>query len=86
VRNVNLARLQEKALSDAQTGHLNLATTRLERIATRLFEMGEPELANTVLSESEQIRRSHTISEKGKKAVKYGTRSLVDPKHGGMMR
>ncbi|MBN1440701.1 MAG: VWA domain-containing protein [Anaerolineales bacterium] len=83
VRNVNLARLQEKALADAQTGHLNLAKTRLERIATRLFEMGEPDLANTVLSESSQLRRTHAISEKGKKAVKYGTRSLVDPKHGG---
>jgi Ca-activated chloride channel family protein len=86
VRNVNLARLQEKALTDAQTGHLNLATTRLERIATRLFEMGEPDLANTVLSESSQLRRTHSISEKGKKAVKYGTRGLVDPKHGGRLR
>jgi Ca-activated chloride channel family protein len=86
VRNVNLARLQEKALNDAQTGHLNLATTRLERIATRLFEMGEPELANTVLSESSMLRSSHTFSEKGRKAVKYGTRSLVDPKHGGRPR
>ncbi|MFN2297686.1 MAG: vWA domain-containing protein [Anaerolineales bacterium] len=86
VRNVNLARLQEKALADAQTGHLNLATTRLERLATRLFEMGEPDLANTVLSESSQLRRSHSFSEKGKKTVKYGTRSLVDPKHGGALR
>jgi Ca-activated chloride channel family protein len=84
VRNVNLARLQEKALADAQTGRLNLATTRLERLATRLFEMGEPDLANTVLSESAQLRRSRSFSEKGKKAVKYGTRSLVDPKHAGM--
>jgi Ca-activated chloride channel family protein len=83
VRNVTLARLDEKALSDAQTGHLNLATTRLERLATRLFEMGEPDLANTVLSESATLRRSHSFSEKGKKAVKYGTRGLVDPKHGG---
>jgi Ca-activated chloride channel family protein len=86
VRNVNLARLQEKALADAQTGHLNLATTRLERLATRLFEMGEPDLANTVLSESSQLRRSHSFSEKGKKTVKYGTRGLVDPKHGGRLR
>jgi Ca-activated chloride channel family protein len=86
VRNVNLARLQEKALSDAQTGHLNLATTRLERLATRLFEMGEPELANTVLSESSQLRRSHSLTEKGKKAVKYGTRSLIDPRHGARPR
>jgi Ca-activated chloride channel family protein len=83
VRNVTLARLEEKAVGDAQTGHLNLATTRLERLATRLFEMGEPDLANTVLSESTTLRRTHSFSEKGKKEVKYGTRGLVDPKHGG---
>jgi Ca-activated chloride channel family protein len=83
VRNVTLARLDEKALLDAQTGHLNLATTRLERLATRLFEMGEPDLANTVLSESATLKRSHSFSEKGKKGIKYGTRGLVDPKHGG---
>jgi Ca-activated chloride channel family protein len=86
VRNVNLARLQEKALNDAQTGHVNIATTRLERIATRLFEMGEPDLANMVLSESTQLRSNHAFSEKGKKAVKYGTRSLVDPKHGDRLK
>jgi Ca-activated chloride channel family protein len=83
VRNVTLAKLEEKALLDAQTGHLNLATTRMDRLATRLFEMGEPDLANTVLSESSALHRSHAFSEKGKKAVKYGTRGLVDPKHGG---
>jgi Ca-activated chloride channel family protein len=83
VRTVTLARLEERARSDAQNGHLNLATTRLEHLATRLFEMGEPELADTVLSESAVLRRTHTFSEKGKKAVKYGTRNLVDPKYAG---
>jgi Ca-activated chloride channel homolog len=86
VRTVTLARLEEKARSDAQNGHLNLATTRLEHLATRLFEMGEPELADTVLSESAVLRRTHTLSEKGKKAVKYGTRNLVDPKYSGKLK
>jgi Ca-activated chloride channel family protein len=78
VRNVTLACLEEKALADAQTGHLGLATLQLERLATRLFEMGEGALANTVLAESSQLRRTHQFTEKGKKAVKYGTRGLVD--------
>lgn len=84
VRNVTLARLEEKALADAQTGHLNMATTQLERLATRLFEMGEAELANTVLAESSTLRRTHQFTEKGKKAVKYGTRGLVDPGRMGL--
>jgi Ca-activated chloride channel family protein len=78
VRNVTLARLEEKALADAQTGHLGLATMQLERLATRLFEMGEGNLADTVLAESSQLRRTHQFTEKGKKAVKYGTRGLID--------
>jgi Ca-activated chloride channel family protein len=86
VRSVTLARLEEKARSDAQTGHLNLATTRLEHLATRLFEMGEPELADTVLGESAALRRTHTLSERGKKVVKYGTRNLVDPKYSGKLK
>jgi Ca-activated chloride channel homolog len=73
-----LARLEEKALADAQSGLVNMATTQMERLATRLFEMGESDLANTVLAESNQLRRTHQFTEKGKKAVKYGTRSLVD--------
>jgi Ca-activated chloride channel homolog len=78
VRNVTLARLQEKAAIDAQEGRVLSATSRLNRLATRLLEMGEDELAQAVRSESASLTKTQHLTERGKKVVKYGTRNLMN--------
>jgi Ca-activated chloride channel homolog len=78
VRNVTLARLEEKASTDAQGGHLQSATSRLDRLATRLLEIGEVDLAQAVLSENATLSHTSRLSDREKKVVKYGTRDLLN--------
>jgi Ca-activated chloride channel family protein len=80
VRNVTLARMQEKATADAQEGRVLSATSRLDQLATRLLEMGEDELAQAVRSESASLTKTQHLTERGKKVVKYGTRNLMNAK------
>jgi Ca-activated chloride channel homolog len=78
VRNVTLARLEEKASNDAQGGRVQSATSRLDRLATRLLEIGETDLAQAVLTESATLTHTNRISDRDKKVVKYGTRDLLN--------
>jgi Ca-activated chloride channel homolog len=78
VRNVTLARLEEKASKNVQDGQVQLATSRLNRLATRLIEIGEDELAQAVVAESNTLSHTRRLSDRGKKVVKYGTRNLLN--------
>lgn len=77
---LTLYRMQEKAREDFQKGDVKKATQRLERLAGRLLAAGDPQLVRVVREEIRQLQDSHTLSEDGQKAIKFGTRSLISPK------
>jgi Ca-activated chloride channel family protein len=77
-RSINLYILQERAVADARAGETELATRRLNRLATQLLEIGQGDLARAVIAESEQLAQAHQLSDKGQKRVKYGTRGLIE--------
>jgi len=74
---LTLYRMQEEANEEISSGDFTKASTRLKNMATHLLAQGETELAQTVLTEAEQIRKGHNYSEDGKKRIKYGTRALL---------
>ncbi len=74
-----LYRLQERAREALESGDVAEATRRLEALATRLFNQGQEELAQTALAEVRQVALMRTLSEKGAKQLKYGTRALLLP-------
>ncbi len=69
-------RMQEKALDELKRGETDLATQRLETMATRLINIGEIELARAALLEASRIAKTGQLSPEGRKKIKYGTRSL----------
>lgn len=74
---LTLYRMQERAKDALERGDTQEATRRLENLATRLFEHGEEELAQQALAEARQVAYTSTLSDKGSKALKYQTRSLL---------
>jgi len=51
----------------------------LNSLVTHLFSQGEKDLARTVLDEAENLERGLSLSETGKKKIKFGTRGLLLP-------
>jgi Ca-activated chloride channel family protein len=74
---LTLYRLQERAQEALEDGDVVEATRRLENLATRLLEMGEDNLAQQTLAEARRVAHTNVLSEKGKKTLKYQTRSLL---------
>jgi len=74
---LTLYRLQERAQEAIEQGDIVEATRRLENLATRLLEMGEDSLAQQTLAEAQRVAHTSTLSEKGRKTLKYQTRSLL---------
>ncbi|HSM23674.1 MAG TPA: VWA domain-containing protein [Anaerolineaceae bacterium] len=74
---LSLYRLQEKAREDVLNGEYELATKRLNNLATHLLSLGNTELAKTIIKEVEILHDTRHFSELGKKKMKYGTRSLI---------
>ncbi len=70
-------RVQNNARSSIENGQVTKATTSLEHLATRLFEVGEDELGQAALSEAKRVARVHSISDEGSKRLKYGTRAFL---------
>jgi Ca-activated chloride channel homolog len=73
---VTMYKMHEKVIADFEAGQIDLATQRLEAMATGLASMGETELARTAMLEAGQLARSGTLSPEGRKKMRYGTRSL----------
>ena len=74
---ITIFQMQENALTALDKGDVAGATHRLEVMATRLLDMGEHQLARAALLEAGRLTRSGNLSPAGRKAIKYGTRSLV---------
>jgi Ca-activated chloride channel family protein len=74
---VTIFQMQEGALKALEDGDVAGATHRLETMATRLLDMGEHQLARAALLEAGRLARSGNLSPAGRKAIKYGTRSLI---------
>ena len=76
---ITIYRMQEGAWQALEKGDIVKATHRLETMATRLLDLGEPQLARAALLEAGRLSRSGNTSSAGRKAIKYGTRSLFTP-------
>lgn len=76
---LTLYRLQEKAREDLDAGRIEEATKRLETLATRLYELGQSDLAMQTLTEAQNVAKTRAFSEQGRKTIKYETRALVRP-------
>jgi Ca-activated chloride channel family protein len=76
LRKVTLYCLQEQAWSALESGNDRMATARLRVVSTRLSDMGETHLAEAALSEAGRISGGGAPTPRGRKMIKYGTRSL----------
>lgn len=81
VNKLNLYRLNERVWQEVKQGAIEDAAHRLEKLATRLREAGQTELAQTALREAENIVRTGHLTPEGRKELKYGTRSLISYDH-----
>ncbi|HET7376699.1 MAG TPA: VWA domain-containing protein, partial [Anaerolineae bacterium] len=76
---ITIYRMQEGAWQALEKGDVANAAHRLETMATRLLDLGEPQLARAALLEAGRLSRSGNTTPIGRKAIKYGTRSLFTP-------
>ncbi len=76
---LTLYRMQERAQDALERGDVHEATRRLENLATRLLERGENGLAQQALAEAKQVAFTSSLSDNGRKALKYETRFLLSP-------
>ncbi len=74
---LSVFRLQEQAWRVLEAGDVKKATSLLESAATRLFDMGYPDLGHIAMLEAERIGKGENATPKGRKQVRYGTRSLT---------
>lgn len=74
---ITIYRMQERAWEVLDSGDVKAATQQLEIIATRLFSLGETQLARAAMLEAGRISQGGTATAKGRKELKYGTRSLT---------
>lgn len=70
-------RLQARAWQHIETGHVNQAIQELTMASTRLFAVGDVDLASTIRQETNRLRTSGHPSSEGRKRIKYGTRGLL---------
>jgi Ca-activated chloride channel family protein len=74
---LTLYRMQQKAEQALKDGRFNEATRKLEALAERLLMAGHAELAQTARLEAQRIRQTQSLSEEGRKTIKFGTRLLL---------
>lgn len=75
---LTLYRIQEKAEQAMARGDIREATRHLENLATRLLSSGQPELAEAAIAEAKRVSNTNVLSSEGQKALKYGTRLLIE--------
>jgi Ca-activated chloride channel family protein len=76
---LSLYRLQERAHEELAAGDIRKASRSLHYLASQLLAQDQQDLARTVALEVENLQYNQSISEKGKKGLKYGTRALLLP-------
>jgi uncharacterized protein YegL len=74
---ITIYRMQERVWDTIEDGDSSEATHQLEMIATRLFDLGESRLARAAMLEAGRIAKGGSPTAKGRKELKYGTRSLT---------
>jgi Ca-activated chloride channel family protein len=74
---ITIYRMQERVWDTIEEGNVDDATHQLEMIATRLFDLGESRLARAAMLEAGRIAKGGSPTAKGRKELKYGTRSLT---------
>jgi hypothetical protein len=77
VRVMNMYRMNEKVWQEVEAGRLDVASTRMHHLSTRLLEAGETALAQQAQREMDRIANAGTMSLEGRKKLKYGTRALI---------
>ena len=78
VQVMNMYRMNEKVWEEVEAGRLDVATTRMQHLSTRLLEAGETTLAHQAQQEMHRIANAGTMSLAGRKKLKYGTRALMN--------
>jgi Ca-activated chloride channel family protein len=76
-RKVTLYEMQQNAWDAVERGDKDKANHQLELVATRLFDLGESQLAQVAMLEAGRIASGALPSSRGLKQLKYGTRSLA---------
>ncbi len=77
VEKVTAFKLQTRALSEAEAGNIAGATQKLRAAATRLLDLGEVDLAETMQQSAETLEQGKQISAADQKQLKYATRRLT---------
>jgi len=77
VEMVTAHRLQSEGMRAAESGDTQGATRKLRAAATRLLDMGEGELAETVNQQADELESQGSMDGTAAKKVKYETRRLT---------
>ncbi len=77
IEKVNAFKLQTRALEEARTGNVAVATQKLRAAATRLISLGETELARAAMQEASNLEMNGQMSAAGTKRLRYDTRRLT---------
>jgi Ca-activated chloride channel family protein len=77
VERVTAFKLQTRALDEAAAGNIAGATQKLRSAATRLLDLGELELANTMNRAAETMATGGGPSAADQKQMKYATKRLT---------
>lgn len=72
-------RLQERAWAAIEQGAVQQAADTLEQLVDRFMEIGADNLALATQKEMEFFQKTGTLSDDGRKIIKYGTRMLALP-------
>ncbi len=75
---LTLYRMQERAQQSLERGDIREATQQLQNFATRLFEVGQEDLAQQAYTEVKRLEKTQSLSNEAKKTLKYQTRSLIN--------
>jgi Ca-activated chloride channel family protein len=76
---LTLYHMQERANEALEDGDVAQATERLQNLATRLLDLGEEELAQQTMRELNTLQLTKSLSDEGRKTIKYQTRHLISP-------
>jgi Ca-activated chloride channel family protein len=74
---LTIYKMQERAMEEVQSGEIDAAVNRLKAVATRLLDIGEAELARAALLEAGRLAKTGSLSDEGRKRLRYGTRGLT---------
>ena len=80
LRKLSLYRLESQARNYLEKGKVAEAQNKFNNLATQLLNAGNEDLAKTIFLQTQMLNNENTISEKMKKNIKYGTRSLISEK------